>query len=148
MTHRQEFGSLVQQEMGKYGLIDSGWDYHYDNAKRRLGLCNYSHKTIYFSLPFVDINTIDRMHNTVLHEIAHALIGPGYGHGYFWKAKAKYIGARPQACNSDPNIIKPKGPYVFNCACGPTYYYRLVHNIKRRCSICKYSDYVRAVVEK
>ena len=124
MTHREQFAEMVKYYMEKHRLFDMGWDYDYDRAKKRLGLCKYGPKLLTFSLPFIDINTIDVMRNTVLHEVSHALAGYKAGHGYVWQRKAIEIGAKPQACASDPNIKRPPGPYVFNCLCGPQYYYR------------------------
>ena len=36
--------------------------------------------------------------DTILHEIAHALAGPGAGHGPAWKATASRLGATPKSC--------------------------------------------------
>jgi hypothetical protein len=123
--------------MERHRLFDMGWDYDYDRAKRRLGCCKYGPKLLTFSLPFIDINPLDIMVNTIRHEIAHALVEPTSGHGIVWQRKAIEIGARPERCASDPNIKRPVGPYVFLCDCGPTYFHRndrLHQNCK--CSVC------------
>jgi len=137
MTHRQQFSEMVRQEMERHRLFDMGWDYDYDRAKRRLGCCKYGPKLLTFSLPFIDINPLDVMVNTIRHEIAHALSGPTAGHGIIWKRKAIEIGARPERCASDPNIKSPVGPYVFLCNCGPTYFHRNDRlNRKCKCRVC------------
>ena len=35
--------------------------------------------------------------DTILHEIAHALVGPGHGHDRVWRAKCIEIGCHPRA---------------------------------------------------
>lgn len=37
------------------------------------------------------------VHETILHEIAHALAGPGAGHGPKWREMARRVGARDNA---------------------------------------------------
>jgi predicted SprT family Zn-dependent metalloprotease len=78
------------------------------------------------------------MHDTILHECAHALIGPDEGHGYNWKRMAIKVGAIPRACNVDKNVKAPEGPYAFICHCNVYYYYRsnVLGHVKR-CRACK-----------
>jgi predicted SprT family Zn-dependent metalloprotease len=137
MNHRQEFSLLVKNLMNQHGLFSSGWSYTYDTAKKRLGKCNYTHKYLSFSTSFIDINTIEVMKDTVLHEIAHALAGYQAAHGYEWQIKAKSIGAVPRTCIDDPRIIRPKGRYVFKCDCTEHYYHRSTVVGKRiQCNLC------------
>ena len=44
-----------------------------------------------FQLSFKNADK-DQINDTILHEIAHALVGPGNGHNLKWKKKAKEIG--------------------------------------------------------
>jgi hypothetical protein len=37
---------------------------------------------------------------TILHEIAHALVGPKHGHDKFWKLKARELGCSAKRCHS------------------------------------------------
>jgi hypothetical protein len=46
----------------------------------------------------VDRNGAEEIVDTILHEIAHALVGPRHGHDTVWKAKCTDIGARPERC--------------------------------------------------
>jgi predicted SprT family Zn-dependent metalloprotease len=50
--------------------------------------------------------------DTLLHEIAHALVGPGHGHDAVWKAKCVEVGARPQRCG---NADMPPGRWRASC---------------------------------
>ena len=36
--------------------------------------------------------------DTILHEIAHAIVGPGHGHDAAWRAVAINLGVHPRAC--------------------------------------------------
>lgn len=91
------------------------YTFKWDNAKRRRGLCSYSKRTIQMSRVFVSHNDAEQVMDTIMHEIAHALVGPGHGHGEVWKAKARQLGATPRACRE---TVAPPAPYVLRCECG------------------------------
>ena len=110
---------LALELMAKHNL--KGWDFEFDNAKRRLGCCNYRNKTIFFSrnyLPLVDLLEVT---DTILHEIAHALVGVGHGHGYVWQRKAIEIGCNGKRCYQGEKRVE--GKYQAICPkCGKTHY--------------------------
>lgn len=138
MSKIEEFRGVIRDEMAKYGLLDSGWRFEFDEAKKRLGQCRYRGRVLSFSLPYIRVNEIEVMHNTLLHEIAHALCKPSDGHGINWKRMAARIGAKPQRCNSDPRIISPEGPYKFVCKCRTYYFHRIdALGTSRICRRCK-----------
>lgn len=62
--------------------------------------------------------------DTVLHEVAHALVGPGKGHGDEWKAKCVEVGAAPKrlkngAKGEQPPINRQTPKWVARCCdCG------------------------------
>jgi hypothetical protein len=56
------------------------------------GLCNYSNQTITLYYHFVLSSNLDSIRNTILHEIAHVLVGPGHAHREIWQNKAKELG--------------------------------------------------------
>lgn len=104
---------LARSLMKKYGLSD--WGFKFDNAKRRAGMCRHSTRTISLSIDLVRIRSDDNTRNTILHEIAHALVGPGHGHDWVWKRKALEIGCDGQRCYTD---VKIEGKWVAVCAHG------------------------------
>ena len=53
------------------------WRLEFDRACERAGLCDFTRKTISLSRHFVELNLVDDVVNTILHEIAHALVGSG-----------------------------------------------------------------------
>lgn len=105
--------------MDEHGLIDKGWFFDWDRAKRRFGCCNYTKKRISLSLPLTKIRDPDNVRNTILHEIAHALVGRGHGHDSIWRAKAIEIGCNGDRCSRDAKI---KGKWVAVCPQGHEHY--------------------------
>ena len=73
------------------------WKFAFNDRKRTVGLCSYQKSTIFVSKGFAIGMEDAQIKNTLLHEIAHALVGPGHGHNHVWKAMAVKIGASPVA---------------------------------------------------
>lgn len=98
--------NLAMQLMWEHGLdIESGWGFQFDNARRRFGLCNYRTKTISLSAPLTLLNEEESVRQTLLHEIAHALVPAGEHHGSVWRAKAISIGHSGNRCY-DSAVVK------------------------------------------
>jgi predicted SprT family Zn-dependent metalloprotease len=93
-----------------------GWSFNFDNAKTRCGQCSHKRKRITLSRYYAELNSLAEVHETILHEIAHALT-PGAGHGPKWRAMAQEIGAKPQRC-ADANVNMPAGKWRACCTCG------------------------------
>jgi predicted SprT family Zn-dependent metalloprotease len=87
---------LATQLMHQHGL--DGWQFKWDRATKRLGSCNYTRKRITLSAHQTKNRQELEVKDTILHEIAHALLPPRTGHGKLWKAKCVEIGAKPQRC--------------------------------------------------
>ena len=67
-------------------------------TKRRLGVCKFRTKRIEI-VEFHALNNLpEKVLDTLLHEIAHALAEPATRHGPFWKAVAVQPGATPLSC--------------------------------------------------
>jgi predicted SprT family Zn-dependent metalloprotease len=90
------------------------WTVVFDHARRRAGQCRYQRKEISLSRHFVIRNTWPDIVDTILHEIAHALVGPGHGHDRVWKRMAVQIGARPQRCAAR-HVQMPAGVWKATC---------------------------------
>lgn len=102
--------AYARRVMDSFGLRD--WYFSFDGARRRLGCCNYRELSITLSRYFVARNGPTEIRETVLHEIAHALVGPGHGHGPVWKAMAARVGCRPVRCG---RADMPAGRIVATC---------------------------------
>lgn len=72
--------------------LDASWSFAFDNAKRRAGLCDYSRQRISVSKYLAARYDDDTNHQTLLHEVAHALAGPAAGHGPAWRRVARSLG--------------------------------------------------------
>jgi len=105
---------LTRNLMDDHGLI--GWAFAFDRAKKRCGQCSFAEKRITMSRYYVKLNDWAEVQNTVLHEIAHALAGPGHGHGPKWRATARSIGASPERCAV--GVVLPEGKWRGSCSCG------------------------------
>ena len=91
-----EYQGLAYSLFRQHGLHD--WTFQWDKAKRRLGCCKQGKKIISLSGVLVEHYTVSEITDTILHEIAHALVGPQHGHGYIWRKKAREIGCTAQRC--------------------------------------------------
>ena len=110
---------LAVKLMDKHGLLEKGWHFEFDNAKRRFGVCNYRYKRIGLSKHITELNNVDRVKNTILHEIAHALVGKKHGHDWVWRAKAIEIGCDGERCYKSREVETPKSKYEAVCVgCG------------------------------
>ena len=111
--------ALAVDLMEQHGLLYRGWSFKWDYAKKRAGRCTYSTKTISLSKYVVQIREESLVKNTILHEIAHALTGPGHGHDRVWQRQAREIGCTGQRCTSGP---MPEGKFVGVCPhCNETF---------------------------
>jgi predicted SprT family Zn-dependent metalloprotease len=78
----------------------SGWSFAFDGAKRRGGACHFSRKQITIAAGFAAAADEAEIEDTLLHEIAHALVGRRHHHDAVWQAKARAIGCTGQRCHS------------------------------------------------
>jgi predicted SprT family Zn-dependent metalloprotease len=108
---------LTLSLMHKHNL--RGWSFKWDNSLRRFGCCSQGRKYIGLSRKLVEVNNVEQVKDTILHEIAHALAGPGVGHGQKWKDICVQIGAKPERCYDSDDTNTPEMKYYAVCgACG------------------------------
>jgi predicted SprT family Zn-dependent metalloprotease len=113
---------LANALMVKHDLIIKGWRFEFDNAKKRFGACHYGTKRITLSKVLVELNSEVEVKDTILHEIAHALVGYRHGHNSIWRQKALEIGCNGNRCYSSKEVVTPKLKYQAVCGgCGKTY---------------------------
>lgn len=96
--------------MDEHGLSD--WKFEFDRGTRRLGVTHIYGKKIGISKCFATMNTWTEVKETVLHEIAHALCGPGEHHGNRWRQTYIDIGGNP---NRDYSAIKTPPKKLGDC---------------------------------
>ena len=109
----QNISNIAYQLFSQHGL--ENWSFRFDHAKSRAGMCDYSKKIISISRRYAKTASQSQIKNTLLHEIAHALVGHSHGHDGIWKSVALEIGCDGKRCHnlvfSTPkwNMHCPKG---------------------------------------
>lgn len=106
--------ALGNQKLDEFGLLEQGWKFKISNTKTALGRCSHMRKEVEFSKHYLHIDD-DEILDTILHEIAHALIDPKHGHDYMWKMMARKVGANPQ--RTTEAHIEPSAGYNYAMIC-------------------------------
>ena len=124
-THEAE--QLARSLMDQHGLAN--WLFRFDRSIKRFGICRFPNRgkrgVISLSRPLVELNTVETVKDTILHEIAHAIVGGSAGHGSAWKFQARLLGARPVACQSLENVVQVETAWMGTCPdCGLKAYRR------------------------
>lgn len=131
-----EIAALARTLLDQHGLPD--WQFRMDHARQRCGSCHYNRKEITLSKHFAQLNGGHEIRNTLLHEIAHALAGPGQAHGPVWRAAARRVGARVEATTD--NAQMPAPPWALRCNhCGQVVARRFRRSLdlaRHRCAHC------------
>jgi predicted SprT family Zn-dependent metalloprotease len=106
---------LASGLIARHGL--RGWTVVFDHAKTRAGVCRFDRKEIGLSGPLMSLYDVDQVTETVLHEIAHALVGPRHGHDRAWRTTARRIGCSGDRC-MPPDAPAVEGPWAGVCPAG------------------------------
>ena len=69
----------IREHEAKSGL-KAGWRFGFDLAPARGGICRYATKQITLSVSYCLKASKQEVIDVLLHEIAHAIVGPGHGH--------------------------------------------------------------------
>jgi len=117
---------IAREMMDEHSLYD--YKFEWMNAVRTFGNCNGHRKIIRLSIPLTKYETNnERIINTILHEIAHAIDynERGYSaHDSTWRKIAKNIGCTGERCSSSSGVDKSKFmKWVVKCpSCDYTHY--------------------------
>ncbi|MFH5821306.1 SprT-like domain-containing protein [Georgenia sp. AZ-5] len=104
--------------LAEHGL--RSWHFAFDNAKRRAGACKFDARTISVSRHLMTLYDEEQVRDTLLHEIAHALVGPSHGHDGVWRAKALAIGCSGSRLVA-PDAPRAPAPWRGTCPRGHSY---------------------------
>jgi predicted SprT family Zn-dependent metalloprotease len=120
-----------------HGLDVRGWRLTFRNYAHRLGTCCSRKRIIALNSFYVENNDQTLVLDTLLHEIAHALVGPSLGHGPVWKAMARKLGCIPKACSKTGLTLRP-GKYQATCpTCTHQFHkYRRPKPVRYYCPAC------------
>lgn len=125
-------------QLARHGLWAKGWRFRFDGSRKVFGRCWHRTKEISLSSALVELNNEATVMDTILHEIAHALVDPGEGHGIVWQRAAVAIGCAPVRCYSD-EVIRPAGRWQATCpACGREFHKHRMPDMNRArwCRTC------------
>ncbi len=117
---------LWQRLREEYQL--DGWRLVIDpRPKQRMGQCRHSLGEIGVSQWILYACKWSDIEDTLRHEIAHALVGPGHKHGPTWRRAARRVGADPfprarldaEARARRPKTARERGQHKWagRCAC-------------------------------
>lgn len=110
----REAATEARKELDALGLQD--WRLVFDSRPtRRLGQTRFTEREIGLSTKFVTLNEWPEVRLTVRHEAAHAIVGPGYGHGPIWKRKARELGVPTASKRRAENLVLPAAAWNVVC---------------------------------
>jgi len=96
---RMKATTLCRNTLNQYGLTDWGVGTTTDPKHSFLGICMGKDKKIILNAFHIDIHPDSEVIDTIMHEVAHAIVGTINGHNEVWQAKAKELGASTLPCS-------------------------------------------------
>ncbi len=115
--------------------LDPSWTFAFDNAKRRAGLCDYGRRRLSVSRYLAARYDDDTNHQTLLHEVAHALAGPAAGHGAAWRRIARELGYSGGVTHGGEAATE-LAPWVGVCPAGHVAYRHRRPTRATSCAVC------------
>src|SRR6185295_10605804 len=100
--HLADAFSLAERLLQQHGLTD--WKFALNSNKRRLGVCRQHLRRIELSQHYVERNPEEHILDTLLHEIAHAIVGVSHGHNQVWKDMCHQLGCSPNSCDGSADM--------------------------------------------
>lgn len=88
----RELQTIAAREFERYGL--TGWSFSYDRSTWRFGAC-YLNNRITMNPIMVAKSSTEACVQTLLHEIAHAIVGVKNKHNEIWAAQMVRMGLNP-----------------------------------------------------
>lgn len=101
--------------IAEHGLVN--WQVQFNNRTVVVGETDHLEKTLTFSKKFIKVAEEHEFYGVLMHEIAHALLGPGFGHGERFIEKCMQIGVPEEyATYATKKHIRK---YMYKCSeCG------------------------------
>lgn len=133
--------SYADDMFRQYGLHEQGWTFGFEVTVSRGGVCDYTNKQIRMSVSYCLKADAHDIRDTVLHEMAHALVGPGHNHDRVWRAMARSIGCSGDVTTNVRIRESKLSKYVGSCDCSNAWTRNRLTKRARRviCSECKSS---------
>jgi len=93
-----------------------GWSFQFDHATRRAGCCHYDTRVISLAQAYARSATEADITDTILHEIAHVLVGQAHGHDAVWQAQARALGCSGRRCQTGSSLHRATSSCVCRAA--------------------------------
>jgi predicted SprT family Zn-dependent metalloprotease len=115
-TYPNEYGDEITKSAEDIGYRFR-WNYR---SKSAFGRCKGREKIIELSQHLVshNIENMEQIKDTILHEIAHALAGVRHGHDKYWQRVAIAIGCNGKRCYDSRTVNAGKTKYTLRCPNG------------------------------
>lgn len=132
--------AMTRALMDEHGLGE--WTLEPSRAVKQIGVTLPMRRVIRISRSHIELNERDAVLDTVLHEIAHALVHERgvtdhKDHGPAWQRIAQEIGVETISYKVT-GINMPKGRYSGTCSCGATHErHRLKAGTRYVCTSCR-----------
>lgn len=123
--------ALAQDLLAEHGL--DGWTVVLDRARVRAGVCRADRRETGLSRVLTALHDEAQVRDTVLHEVAHALVGPGHGHDAAWRAQARALGCSGDRCLPED---APRAPAPWRGVC-PAGHVATRHRRPERVASCR-----------
>lgn len=136
LTEVASIGKHLIQRHETTSELKPGWQLAFDLAPARGGSCRYSEKQITLSVTYCLKASKKEIIDTILHEIAHAIVGQNHGHDAIWQAAARRIGCTAERCH---HVQHTPPRWYGRCGCGQQWErQRLSRRLRTsRCGKCK-----------
>lgn len=85
-----EADKTIRDLMYQHGL--HGWSVRWVNTRSRAGQCKHTVRELNFSRVLLRAFSDEEAMDTITHEIAHALVGPGHKHDLVWVRQHRALG--------------------------------------------------------
>lgn len=123
---------LIRRHKAESGL-GADWTFGFDLCTVRAGVCRHRERRIDLSVSFCQRATRAEIEDTLLHEIAHAIVGYAHHHDAVWKAKASEIGCTAERCHQVTHTV---ARWVGECGCGQRWFRQRVSRRLRAAALC------------
>ena len=123
---------LLARHKASSGL-GADWDFGFDLSTTRGGVCRYADRRIDLSVSYCHRATRAEIEDTLLHEIAHALVGYKHHHDAVWRAAARAIGCTAERCH---DVDHTPARWVGECGCGRSWQRQRLSRRLRLASRC------------
>ena len=91
MVRQYDAQNMCDVELRRFGLWEQNWRTNFTKNTEYIAACYHDSKRIVISIPALNARSEAELKKTILHEIAHAIVGYDAAHGPEWKLSLIHI---------------------------------------------------------